>query len=126
MPASGRRPTQNATVIGHECREALLIFASDLASVVLAAQPSGGPIGRLRAVIAATGPHSETIGAHLSALLSYWGTTLDLAHRQEHGTAKERASLGPEDARRVVFHTIIVMYEWDQFVTVSRSSGSSR
>jgi hypothetical protein len=111
-------PEQNATPIGHECREALLRFSIDLTNrLVEDAGPSfKGPIDRLRAVIKATQPHSEKVAKHLDALLAYWGTTLDLAHRQEHGAEREGDPLGREDARRVVFHTMIVMYEWDRLL----------
>lgn len=105
----------NATAIGHECREALLRFSNDLASrfVKDANRSFKGSIDRLRAVIEATQPHSEKVAAHLDAQLAYWGTTLDLAHRQEHGAEKEDP-LSQEDARRLVFHTMVVMYEWDR------------
>jgi hypothetical protein len=50
----------------------------------------------------------------LDALLAYWGTTSDLAQRQEHGAQKEGEVLTWEDSRRLVFHTAIVMVEIDR------------
>lgn len=109
----------NATAIGHECREALSRFSTDLALrfVKDANRSFRGSIDRLRAVIEATQPHSEKVVAHLGAQLAYWGTTLDLAHRQEHG-AEKKDPLSQEDARRLVFHTMVVMYEWDRFAAL--------
>ena len=111
-------PERNATPIGHECREALLRFSIDLTDRLIedADRTFKGPIDRLRSVIEATRPHSETVAKQLDALLAYWGTTLDLAHRQEHGAERDSGSLSREDARRVVFHTMIVMYEWDRLL----------
>jgi hypothetical protein len=108
-------PEQNGTAIGHECREALSRFSLDLASrFVHGDHLFKGSVDRLRAVIKATGPHSKKVAAHLDALVVYWGTTLDLAHRQEHGVERNQA-LDADDARRLIFHTMIVMYEWDRF-----------
>jgi hypothetical protein len=109
-------PEKNATAIGHECREALTHFSLDLTSRFVEDDGHSfkGSIDRLRAVVKATGPHSKKVVAHLDALIAYWGTTLDLAHRQEHGLERNEA-LDLEDARRLVFHTMITMYEWDRF-----------
>jgi hypothetical protein len=109
-------PEKNATAIGHACREALTCFARDLTLRFVDDDDQNykGLIDRLRAVVKATGPHSKKITAHLEALIAYWGTTLDLAHRQAHGVERNEA-LDSEDARRLVFHTMIVMYEWDRF-----------
>jgi len=51
------------------------------------------------------------VSAFLDALLVYWGTACDLVQRQEHGSQREGAPLTWEDARRVVFQTMLVMYE---------------
>jgi len=112
-------PVKNAHLIGHECREALLLFADDLvAAVGLAADPAWkGPIDRLRAVLAVTDKGGgRTVREHRDAALAYWGTTLDLAHRQEHGATKRGQALTADDARRLVFHSLVAMFEWDQFM----------
>jgi hypothetical protein len=117
-------PEKNATAIGHECREALTHFSLDLTSrFVEDGQSFKGSIDRLRAVAKATGPHSKKVVAHLDALIAYWGTTLDLAHRQEHGAERDEA-LDLEDARRLIFHTMITMYEWDRFATRIGEAGA--
>lgn len=50
----------------------------------------------------------------LEAVVAYWGTVADLIERQEHGAQKEGEALTWEDARRIVFHTAIVMFEVDR------------
>lgn len=49
----------------------------------------------------------------LKAYISYWGTVNDLVQRQEHGAQKEGEKLIWEDGRRVVFNTMVLMYEVD-------------
>jgi hypothetical protein len=58
----------------------------------------------------------------LKALLAYWGTASDLMQRQEHGAGKEREKLSWEDARIVVFQTMLVMYEIARFISQAPSS----
>jgi hypothetical protein len=55
--------------------------------------------------------------AFLQSLLEYWGTVNDLVQRQEHGGQREGDPLTWEDGRRVVFHTLLVMYEIDRAVS---------
>ena len=50
----------------------------------------------------------------LNALLEYWKTISSLVQRQEHGAEREKKDLLWEDGRRVVFQTLIVMYEVDR------------
>ncbi len=47
----------------------------------------------------------------LEELLAYWGTVNDLIQRHEHGTHREGKQLVWEDARRVVFQTMVVIVE---------------
>jgi hypothetical protein len=54
---------------------------------------------------------SATDRAVLAALLEYWSSINDLTQRQEHGAQREGRQLTAEDARRTIFHTLIVMYE---------------
>jgi len=54
--------------------------------------------------------------AFLDSLLALWGTVHDLAQRQEHGAQKEGPPLGWEDGRLLVFHTVVVMFEFDALV----------
>jgi hypothetical protein len=112
--ASG--PVENATRIGHDCREAMMAFASSLAEqhgVGLDARPEQ-TVRKISAVVDHHRlVHGDTTAAFLDALIVYWGTVSDLAQRQEHGASKQGEPLGAEDARRVVFYTGLVMYELD-------------
>lgn len=112
-------PVENATRIGHDCREALMSFAASLADqhgVALDARPEQ----TVRKVSAVVDHHRAVLGdttvAFLDALIAYWGTVSDLAQRQEHGVSKRGEPLGAEDARRVVFYTGLVMYELDRSI----------
>jgi hypothetical protein len=69
----------------------------------------------------ASGPGFRATWRHgtpfLDALIAYWGTVSDLLQRQEHGAQREGHDLVNEDARRVVFHTCLVIYELDRAIT---------
>ncbi len=56
----------------------------------------------------------KTKGDFLEALVAYWGTVNDLIQRQEHDSQKDGNPLIWEDARTVVFQTLIVMFEIDK------------
>lgn len=105
---------QKLTVIGHLCREALQEFTTHLVGEF---QPpdvdseKSHTIARLKAVLERLIHLGSTEKPFLDALISYWRTVNDLAQRQEHGAQREKEGLGWEDARRVVFHTALVMYE---------------
>jgi len=107
---------QQLTTIGHLCREALQGFVSAL---VERHRPldvntnKAKTIARLKAVLEAV-QLGETKKDFLEALLAYWGTLNDLVQRQEHGASKEGEQLVWEDARCVVFQTMIVMFEIDR------------
>jgi hypothetical protein len=113
------------TIIGHEIREAIQFFTDELVKQygVQAAADVTKTVDRLRAVI---GELSDEIGAAysatLAALVVYWGTVTDLAHRQEHGALKEREALSIEDTRRLVFQTAVVMCEIDRSFMHGRGS----
>lgn len=106
------------TTIGHHCREAIQEFANTLVDRF---QPPDAPtnksrsVARLRAVFDFEAQRmGSTEKSFLKALLAYWGTVNDLIQRQEHGAQKEGEELIWEDARRIVFQTIVVMYEVDR------------
>jgi len=100
------------TRLGHTCREALQEFATSLAQRCGVEVPADRAmtVQAIRAVLG-TRRLGETHQAFLDALLTYWGTVSDLVQRQEHGAAREKEPLTWEDARRVVFQTVIVMFE---------------
>jgi hypothetical protein len=109
---------QQLTTIGHLCREAMQAFATGL---VDRHEPPGvdtdtaHDVARMRALLDQHRPRLGTTAApFLDALLTYWGTVSDLVQRQEHGAQKEGHVLIWEDGRRVVFQSIVVMFEVDR------------
>lgn len=106
------------TTVGHLCREALQLFVTTLVARHGRDEVDNNPahtVARLRTVLASLeGNRSDAVVAMLGALLSYWGTIVDLVQRQEHGAQKEGQELVWSDARRVVLHSALVMYEVDQ------------
>ena len=111
----GADSAQQLTTIGHLCREVLQEFAASLAkqqNVAVSAIEPAKTIARLKAVL---GARCEGLGkteaAFLDVLVSYWDAVSGLVQRQEHGAQREGVILVWEDARRVVFQTLIVMYE---------------
>lgn len=111
---------RNLTMIGHLCRECLQEFATSLISLHNTRSADADPtktVARVRAVLnsrrAALG---SSLSDFLNALLAYWGTVSDLAQRQEHGGQKEGEPLQFSDGQRLVFQTMIVMYEVDSAI----------
>ena len=110
------------TEIGHLCREALQFFASALLAAAPGVEADTDPahtVARVRSVLHDKEPAmSDTVRAFLDSLLVQWGCVSDLVQRQEHGALREGGDLVWEDARRVVFQTLIVMYEIDRAVSL--------
>jgi len=108
------------TTIGHLCREAMQEFADDLIKIHKVADVSSNKsstVNRIKGVLNLKKSElGETRSAFLSALLPFWGTVSDLVQRQEHGAERECELLKWEDARLVVFQTMVVMYEIDRAV----------
>lgn len=106
------------TTIGHHCREAIQEFASTLVSQHNPPdvdQNKAHDINRIKAVLTHHGSHlGNTEKDFLVALLEYWKTISALIQRQEHGGQREKENLVWEDGRRIVFQTVIVMYEVDR------------
>lgn len=111
-------PRRHATRIGHDCREAMMAFASELAAAhgVVLDSPSTHTIDRVGTVLDLYRDRlGEDAPVFIGALVGYWRAVTKLAQRQEHGASK-KTPLAPEDARRVVFQTMLVMYEVDRLV----------
>jgi len=106
---------QQMTTIGHLCREAMQDVATEsLGAAADAAEPNvQRTVSRMRTTLEAR-LKSESVREFASALLAYWGTVIDLVQRQEHRASSERVELSWEDARRVVFQTVVVMHEIDR------------
>lgn len=115
---------ERLTTIGHLCREALQEFA---AALVEQHQPpsvdqdKAHTVARIKAVLDLKGEQlGNTEKPFLDALLAYWGTVSDLVQRQEHGGQKEGEPLAWIDGRRVVFQTVVLMFEIDSSLSWSR------
>lgn len=105
------RSPRHATAVGHDCREAMAAFVNAaLDKRRLRAGPRAGTITRLRLLVNEVST-SERLSDYADALVRYWGSVSDLAQRQVHGAKREKESLTEDDARRLVFHTMIVMFE---------------
>jgi hypothetical protein len=109
---------QQLTTIGHLCREAVQEFATALVECFQPPDVTNDKtktVDRLRAVLDLKRSElGTTERPFLDALLAYWGTVNDLIQRQEHGAQRESQQLVWEDARRVVFQTMIIMFEIDR------------
>jgi hypothetical protein len=111
---------EQLTLIGHLCREAVQEFSDCLISaynISDAPNDKTKTVAKLKAVIEV---RAEALGNTkrdlLEAIVVYWGTVNDLIQRQEHDSQKEGKPLIWEDARIVVFQTLIVMFEIDKIL----------
>jgi hypothetical protein len=109
------------TTIGHLCREAIQEFANILIGQFQppnADSEKSHDVRRIEAILKFRAAElGQTEKPFLEALLGYWANTSTLIQRQEHGAQKEGKALVWEDARRIVFHTAILMYEVDKAVS---------
>ena len=114
----GSDSDQRHTTIGHLCREAMQEFTTALVekyNPVDVDEDKAHTVSRMRSVLKSKNINlSTTEKPFLEGLIGYWGTTIDLVQRQEHGDTKEGEPLKWEDSRRVVFQTAIVMFEIDK------------
>ena len=109
---------QQLTTIGHLCRESVQEFVNTFIDKFQPPEVTideSKTITRLKAVLDF---ESNELGStekdFLKALLKYWNSIINLIQRQEHGAQKEGIKLMWEDARRVVFQTMVVMFEIDK------------
>ena len=104
------------TTVGHKAREAMQEFATEVVQRYQPPDADENPAAvnrRLGAVIAMLLPSlGDARATLLKALGAYSEATLGVIQRQEHGGQKEGHQLTWQDARRVVFHTASVMYEF--------------
>lgn len=117
-------PVAQATRIGHDCREAILEFANDLIRLhsVEDVDPAAGTRIKVSAVFAAQPRMSPSVRAYAGKLIAFWRAVSDLAQRQEHAASREGQSLTADDARRLVFQTLIVMAEIDSALRLADAS----
>jgi hypothetical protein len=106
------------TTIGHLCREVLQEFADILVNLFELTDVNSTKaytISRIRSVLRKNRDRlGSTENEFLEQLIQYWEAVSNLIQRQEHGGQREGIPLKWEDARRVVFQTLIVMYEIDR------------
>jgi hypothetical protein len=110
--------SKQLTKIGHLCREAIQEFMDTLYTQV---KPSGetipeqSTIKRLKSIINVKSQKlGKTERRFLDVLINYWEAVNDLIQKQEHGAQKEKLQLVWKDARRVVFQTMMLMFEVSQ------------
>lgn len=103
------------TTIGHLCREALQEFVDALVQKYNPSEVDTNKahtVARIRGVLCLRSPIlGATEREFLESLVGLWHSVSNLVQRQEHGGQREGAPLTWEDARRVVFQTVIVMFE---------------
>ena len=104
-------PERHATRIGHDCREALMLFADEMVTVTGARADDAKPNETIKKIRAALASSPNLSDKTRELTLAYFGTASDLAQRQEHGAIREKEPLTADDGRRVVFHTMLAMYE---------------
>jgi hypothetical protein len=112
---------EHFSAVGHYCREAAQEFASSLLSLYAVVGADSNPTrvkNRVRAVLDARRTDSKRVNETSAALLNLWEAVIDLFQRQEHGAQKGGDALTWEDARRVVFLTLMAMTELDRVVAL--------
>ena len=101
--------------IGHQCREAIQAFAAELAKRHRVTEIDPDPTKTINLVTAVLRARTgDTVAEFLDALIDYWRKLTSLVQRQEHSGQKEGRPVDLEDARLVVFQTLMVMYEVHQ------------
>jgi len=110
--------SKQLTKIGHLCREAIQEFLDTLYTQV---NPPGEHIPkdktkmRLSKIIEVKSKQlGEAERKFLDGLYKYWEVVNELIQKQEHDAQKEKIQLVWEDGRRVVFQTMMLMYEVSQ------------
>ncbi len=105
--------------IGHDCREALQAFATELLALtgVTGADPDTSHTkNRIRSALSARRDRSGTSMAALEALSGFVDAIVPAIQQTEHAGQKQGQPLTWEDARRVAFLTCVAMYELDRAV----------
>jgi hypothetical protein len=110
--------SKQLTTIGHLCRDAIQEFMDTLYTQI---NPPGEQIpkkltkNRLKKIIETrTKQLGKTERKFLGLLIDYWDVVNDLVQKQEHGAQEEKVQLVWRDARRVVFQTMMLMFEVSQ------------
>jgi hypothetical protein len=108
-------PEPNSGMIGYACREAMQAFAGELVELHRVADPPPRTSVTLSIQAVAIREHvGKSKSEFYAALVKYWSSVYDLSQRQAKNAVREGEELTPDDARRVVFQTAVVMHELAQ------------
>jgi hypothetical protein len=100
-----------------------LEFANDLIRTHgVEVDPAAGTQIKVRAVFDAQESMSPSVRAYVDRLIAFWRAVSDLAQRQEHAASRDNSPLTVEDARRLVFQTLVVMAEIDSALRPSQQA----
>jgi hypothetical protein len=112
----GARSQRELTTVGHKAREAMQEFATEVVRRYDPPDVDPSPAAVNRRLGSAIAMFLPSLGKAraglLTALGDYSEAVMAAVQRQEHGGQKEGHALTWQDARRVVFHTASVMYEF--------------
>ncbi len=118
------------TTIGHKAREAMQTFATEVVERYGPSNVDADPAHvnrRLGAVIEMRLPAlGDARAGLLKAVGDYSEATMGVIQRQAHGGQKEGHTLTWHDARRVVFHVAIVMFEFAATLDDAAPEGGSQ
>ena len=107
-------------MIGHELREAMQRFATELVEAHEPPDVDTDPAHTKKRLAAVVALHQDRLGerraAMLLALLDYQGAANDLLQRLEHADQKENEPATWDDARSACFQTVNVMVEFDRLL----------
>lgn len=110
---------QHISSIGHDCREALQAFTTELLTltgVTSADTDTSHTKNRIRTALFGRHEQSGTSTPSLEALIDYVDALIPAIQQAEHAGQKQGQPLVWEDARRIVFLTGLAMYELDRAV----------
>ncbi len=114
----GEDSEQELSTIGHKCREAMQEFATELLALHGVECEQTDKAKTRERFSATVNSRRADLGERkselLDALFGYWKATDSYIQRQEHGGQRAGDPLTPEDGRRAVFQTAMVMFEADR------------
>lgn len=109
---------QQLTTIGHLCRESMIEYIDNIVKQINppdADSNKSSTKNRLKSILKYKAHKlGKTENFFLEAIYNFWESVSNLIQRQEHGAKKEGEELVWEDGRRVVFQTMVIIYEIDK------------
>ena len=108
---------RHASAIGIHCRESMGHFATELCTLHgVRSATNVRPTDKIRDVIRVTPGLDPEVLRVLDALVALWLAIHDLVNRQVHGNERGAGALNADDSLRVVFQTMLVMFELDRAI----------